>query len=264
MAGTPKMFPPIRSRFRNERPRAGVGRTVTERRVKRFWDRAEAVKVAGGFAVHLDARPLCTPAKAALLVPTRALARALADEWAAQEGEVDPGSMPVTGSANAAIDRVAGQFDEVAALIADYGASDLICYRAAHPDGIVQLQAQAWDPLIDWAAKDLGAPLTPVSGVVHMPQPTTSLGALATLVHSCDVFELTALYDLVSLSGSLVIGLAAARRAFATDDLWDRSQVDEAWQTDQWGEDNEARKRTESRRAAFLHADRFLALAAIR
>ena len=237
---------------------------MAERRVKRYWDRAEAVNAAGGFTVHLDARPLRTPAKAALLVPTRALARAVADEWQAQEGVVDPTSMPFTRSANAAIDKIAGQFDEVAALIADYGDSDLICYRAAHPDGLVQKQARAWDPLIEWAAKDLGATLTPVPGVVHTPQPATSLGALATLVHSCDVFELTALYDLVSLTGSLVIGLAAVRQAFAADDLWDRSQVDEAWQTDQWGEDVEARKRTESRRAAFLHADRFLALTANR
>ncbi len=234
---------------------------MTAWKMRRFWTEARAVASGGGFAVELDGRPVRTPAKARLMVPTGALARAIADEWQAQAGAVDPRAMPVTRAANAAIDKVSVQFDEVAGMIAAYGDSDLTCYRAAAPEALVGRQAAAWDPLLDWAADTFGARLIPVQGVIHQPQPRAALDALAAPVRALDPFELTALHDLVSLSGSLVIGLAASEAVLPVETLWDRSRIDEDWQVEQWGEDDEAAAEAGNRRRGFLDAARFLRLA---
>lgn len=225
---------------------------------RRFWTEARAEPAeGGGFTVRLDGRGVRTPAKAALVVPTEDLARAIAAEWQAQGQVLDPQTMPVTRSANSAIDKVMPQFDEVAALIAAYGDSDLICYRAERPEGLVARQAEAWDPLIDWAAGALGARLEPRQGIAHRSQPPESLAALDAAVRALGPFELTALHDLVSLSGSLVIGLATVGRGFEPEALWPLSRVDEDWQRAMWGADEEAEASAETARLAFLHAARF-------
>jgi len=226
-------------------------------KAKRFWKTASAAEAPGGFAVTLDGRPVRTPAKAPLVVPGRALAEAIAQEWEAQGDTVVPATMPLTRAANSAIDKVAPQFAEVAALVAAYGESDLICYRATHPEGLVARQAEAWDPLLDWAARHLDAPLVAVAGVLPEAQPAASVAALAAQVHALSPFALAALHDLVGLSGSLVIGLAAAAGWEPPEALWERSRVDEDWQAAEWGADAEAAAASAARRSAFLDAARF-------
>jgi len=227
---------------------------------KRFWKETTAIETEGGWTVQLDGRGVRTPAKAPLVVPTRAMAEAIAAEWDAQEGKVDPTSMPVTRSANAAIDKVAHQFDEVAEMLAAYGDSDLLCYRATSPQALIDRQAERWDPLLDWAAGHLGARLTPVSGVIHAPQDASALANLAMRVAAFTPFELAAFHDLVSISGSLVLGFAATEGHLAAADLWNLSRLDEDWQEEQWGEDEEASAQAALKKQAFEHAMRFFSM----
>ncbi|MEX5730116.1 chaperone required for assembly of F1-ATPase [Rhodovulum iodosum] len=228
---------------------------------KRFWKEAEVSPAEGGHTVLLDGRQVKTPAKAALVMPTAAMARAVAGEWDTQQDRVRPETMPVTRAVNSAIDRVRPQQDEVAALIAAYGDSDLICYRAEGPEALCARQCAAWDPLVDWARDALEAPLVVVAGVIYRPQPAPSVAAMRARVAGLDAFELTALHDLVSLSGSLVIGLAATEDWADPEDLWARSRIDETWQQELWGADEEAVEAAETKKAAFLQARRFFDLA---
>jgi len=227
---------------------------------RRFWTSASAVQVEGGFAVHLDARPVKTPLKAPLVLPTEALARAVAAEWQAQEGKVRPETMPVTRTANSALDKVGPQHGAVADMLAGYGESDLLCYRAEGPEALIRRQAEAWDPLLDWAATGLGAPLRVTTGVMPVTQPPTSLAALSRLVHQLDPFRLAAFHDLVAISGSLVLALAVIRGRLTADLAWTLSRTDEDWQIALWGEDEEAAEHAALKRAAFLAADRFYGL----
>jgi len=227
---------------------------------RRFWTAARVVEAPGGFAVTLDARPLRTPAKAPVLLPARALADAVAAEWDAQEGVVRPAAMPLTRAVNSAIDTVGPRRAEVVAEVARFAETDLLCYRAAGPAALGARQAMAWDPLLGWAAATFGARLVTVEGVMFAPQPAAALSALRAGVERFDAFELTALHDLVALSGSLVIGLAAAAGQAPAETLWDKAHVDEAWQAEQWGEDAEAAAALALRRQAFLQAMRLLAL----
>lgn len=229
-------------------------------KAKRFWKDATVDAVAGGFAVLLDGRSVKTPAKTPLVVPTRAMAAAVAAEWAAQEDEIDPLSMPVTRSANAALDKVAAQRDEVADMLAEYGGTDLLCYRATSPAELIERQAEQWDPLLDWAAERFGARLVPVSGVMHVPQDADSLKILRAEVHKLGNFELAAFHDLVGLSGSLIIALASLRENTDIEALWRVSRLDELWQEEQWGEDDEAVQQAEIKHQSFLHAHRFYKL----
>ncbi|MFA5580808.1 MAG: ATP12 family protein [Paracoccaceae bacterium] len=224
---------------------------------KRFWTDTRAEADADGYIIRLDDRLLRTPAKAPLVVPTMALAQAIADEWAAQQGEIKPAQMPFTRSANAAIDKVMRQQAEVADMLADYGDSDLLCYRADAPAELAARQAARWDPLLDWAADHLSARLVPVAGVMHRPQDGAALARLRAQVHALDPFALTAFHDLVSLSGSLVIGFSAIHAQNSPTALWDLSRLDEDWQKEQWGSDDEAEELAHQKQAAFLHADAF-------
>lgn len=224
---------------------------------KRFWTETAVAEAPGGFTVTLDGRAIKTPAKAPLEVPTRALAELIAAEWAAQQGQIRPETMPATRAANAAIDKTRGQRAEVAALVAAYGETDLLCYRADHPAGLVARQTAAWDPLLDWAARRYGVAFVPVAGIMPRPQPAATLARLAAEVAALDPFRLTAFHDLVALPGSLVIGLAAAEAAFEPAALWQAARIDEDWQIEHWGEDAEAQAAAEARRLAFFQAERF-------
>lgn len=230
---------------------------MSEWKQKRFWTDVNVEKDEGGYSVMLDGRRIKTPAKAPLALPSREMAEAVAAEWAAQEGEIDPRSMPFTRSANAAIDKVRTQHAEVADMLADYGDSDLLCYRADSPQELVERQAAAWDPALDWAEAELGARLEPRSGVIHRPQAPEALNRLRAQVHLLDAFQLAAFHDLVSLSGSLVLGFAAAQGWRDAETLWQLSRLDELWQEEQWGVDDEATAVAEQKRAAFLHAKTF-------
>jgi len=224
---------------------------------KRFWQNASVEPCAGGFTVRLDARPVRTPAKAALVVPSLTMASAIAAEWQAQQGLIRPQTMPVTCSANTALDKIGPQFSEVAGLIAAYGASDLLCYRATGPAGLVARQAAAWDPMLAWAASALAAPLNVTAGITPVAQPAASLARLAARVQACTPFQLAALHDLVMISGSLVLGLAVTDGQADAPTIWELSRLDEGWQIEQWGQDDEAHESAALRRAALIHAERF-------
>lgn len=233
---------------------------MAEWAAKRFWTLTGISAVKDGYGVRLDGRPIRTPAKAPLILPTRALAEAVAQEWDVQEDEIDPNSMPLTRAANSAIDKVTPQFESVAEIVAAYGGSDLLCYRAEGPEALQLRQAEAWDPLLRWAAEKYGAKLNVTTGVMPVAQDAESLKILTAEVHGFSPWELTAFHDLVSLSGSLVIGFAAATGAGSAGDLWDTSRVDELWQIEQWGDDEEASAHATKRQQAFLQAMRFLEL----
>jgi chaperone required for assembly of F1-ATPase len=224
---------------------------------KRFWKEVTVEETEGSFTIRLDARPLRTPAKSAVTIPTRTMAEAAAAEWRAVDKKTDPRVMPVTRAINAAIDKVAPQFDEVAALIAAYGASDLLCYRAESPPELAQAQAAAWDPMLAWAERTHAAPLRTTNGIVPIAQPPESLARLTARVTACTPFQLTALHDLVSLSGSLVLGLAATTLEHDLEALWQLSRFDEIWQARLWGEDEEAAEFAELKRIDFHRAGQF-------
>lgn len=230
---------------------------MSEWKQKRFWTNVDVAEVDDGFTVHLDGRGVKTPAKAVLAVPTKALADAIAAEWDAQVGTVNPNLMPFTRSANAAIDKVRIQHSEVADMLAAYGDADLLCYRATDPIELVTRQAEEWDPVLEWARAELDAPLEIRSGVMHVPQAEIPLLKLSVKTHALTDFELAAFHDLVSLSGSLILGFAAAHGFAPIEDLWLKSRLDEHWQEEQWGPDEEAQLASEVKKASFLHAKRF-------
>ncbi|MBN9889650.1 ATP12 family chaperone protein [Salipiger abyssi] len=227
---------------------------------RRFYTDATAAPAEGGFGVFLDGRRVMTPGKSPLVVPTRALAEEIAAEWQAQEEKIDPGAMPFTRTANSAIEKVAPQREAVAQMLAEYGDADLLCYRAEEPEALVQRQAERWDPMLDWAETALGARLEPRTGLMHEAQDAGALETLAARAHLLDPFELAAFHDLVSLSGSLILGFAATGTEHDPEDLWALSRLDESWQEELWGVDEEAREMAAHKRAAFLHAHRFFAL----
>jgi chaperone required for assembly of F1-ATPase len=227
---------------------------------KRFWTDVTVDGGAGGFSVLLDGKPIRTPAKAPLALPTAALAEAVAEEWARQDSVLRPETMPMTRLANTALDRVTPEFDAVAAIVAAYAETDLLCYRAEGPEALRRLQAEGWDPLLDWAAEAYGARLVPTFGVVPVDQPAPSLDRLAAAVRSRSPWQLTALHELVSLTGSLVLGLATAGEVRSPDTAWALSRIDEEWQAAQWGRDSEADAAAERRREEFMEAVRFTRL----
>ena len=227
---------------------------------KRFWREATVTETGGAFGVALDSKPVNTPRAVPLRVPSRELAEAIAAEWNAVEGELRPEAMPLTRVAVAAIDQVAPAPEPLVELVAAYAETDLICYRAAGPEGLCRRQATLWDPMLAWAERSLGARLVPVAGVMHRPQPAGSMAALRAAVAGQDPFRLAGLAELVALSGSLIIGLAVARGALEGKAAWPLSRVDEDWQAEQWGEDAEAADAAARRRAEFLSAERYLRL----
>jgi chaperone required for assembly of F1-ATPase len=224
---------------------------------QRFWTDTRVEAVDGGFTVRLDGRAVKTPAKTLLVVPTRAMAERIAAEWDAQQGKVDPRTMPWTRSANAAIDKVATQFAEVATLLAAYGDTDLLCYRADGPAELAARQTDGWDPLLAWSATALDAPLTATVGVMPVGQPAESLARLTARITQMTAFQLTGFHDLVAISGSLVLALAVADRRLSAPEAWHLSRLDEHWQAEVWGRDEEAGALEAARHEDFLHAERF-------
>jgi chaperone required for assembly of F1-ATPase len=228
--------------------------------VKRFYT-AVTIEPAAGHAIRLDGRPVRTPAKAALALPTMALAESIADEWRSQGDKVDPRTMPLTGLANAAIDRVGPQHATFADSLAAYGETDLLCYRADSPAPLVARQARSWDALLDWARGRYDVAFTLVTGIMHRPQPPATVVRLAEAVSAQDDFTLAGLSPLVTIGGSLVAALAVIEAAILPDDAFAATHLDEIWQAETWGEDALATQAREARRADFLAAARFVSLA---
>lgn len=230
---------------------------MSEWKQKRFWAKVDVAQIDGGYAVQLDGRGVKTPAKAALNVPTKALGDAIAAEWDAQDGVLNPNTMPFTRSANAAIDKVCIQHGEVADMLAAYGDADMLCYRATDPIELVERQSQQWDPVLVWASSELDATLEVRHGIMHVPQAEKPLKNLSKRTHDLSNFEMAAFHDLVSLSGSLILGFAAAYGYEPVRDLWTKSRLDELWQEELWGPDEEAQALCAIKKEAFLHAKRF-------
>jgi chaperone required for assembly of F1-ATPase len=231
---------------------------------RRFWTEVAVVPEGEGWTVTLDGRPVRTPQKAHLRVPTRAFAEEVAREWAEQEGELNPAAMPATRLANAAIDKVAASRAEVVAMLAEFGATDLLCYRAEGPSTLVARQGAGWDPLLLWCAQALGAELRLGRGVMPVAQAEGDLRRLREPLEAMDAFELAAFHDLVSLSGSLVLALAVAMGRLSPEEAWTLSRIDEEFQIEEWGADEEAAEAAARRRAAFLDSARFHAQLALR
>lgn len=229
--------------------------------MKRFYKEATAVTADGGWSILLDGRPVRTPARAALILPNGALGSAVAQEWEAQGEEIDPASMPLTGIANAAIDHVMPDPAAFAAPIAAYGESDLTCYRADAPEPLIARQAEQWQPLIDWAQARYDVSFRVTSGIVHVSQPPETVARLGEAVRALDPFLLAPLSPLVSMSGSLIIGLAAVERAFPLAQLWQAAELDELWQAELWGDDDQALLRRAQRHEAFMAAAGFAEMA---
>ena len=224
---------------------------------KRFWQNATVVAQDDGFAVHLDGKSVRTPGKRALVVPTDAMAQRIAAEWQAQEEKIDPESMPWTRSANSAIEKVSEARAGVEDHLIDYAGTDLLCYRATGPASLIARQTAAWDPILDWAEQTFKAKLVTTSGVMPVAQPEESLKRLAQAMPPMSNFQMTGFYELVALSGSFLIGLAAIHSFRSDADLWAASRIDETWQFEQWGADEEAAEAAEVKKSAFLHATEF-------
>ncbi|MGB3409234.1 MAG: ATP12 family protein [Jannaschia sp.] len=233
---------------------------MTEWKAKRFWKVAQVIEEGDGFGVVLDTRPLRSPLKTAISMPTRPLAEGVAAEWDAQGDIINPLSMPLTRAVNATLDRVMPQQPDVAANLLDYGGSDLLCYRAARPDTLVALQDAAWNPLLDWLAETHGARLAVTQGVIPVPQPANAVEMLRARVSSMTAWELTALSEFVTLSGSLVIALAVMDGHIDPATGWSTSRVDENWQISQWGEDETEAELIARKEAAFHQAFTYLML----
>lgn len=228
--------------------------------MKRFWKEVAAAPEEGGWAIRLDGKPLRTPARNALLVPTEALAQAIADEWRSAGETIDPRAMPLTGLANAAIDRVAPHPDSFAMGLAKYGESDLACYRADSPRQLVARQEKSWDELLGWARRRFDVDFCTTVGIVHVAQPEETVRGLLHAVASFDPFRLAGLAPLVTISGSLVAALAVAEGQLPPEQAWDAVTIDEQWQREQWGADAEAEAVLEARRSDFFAAAKFLEL----
>jgi chaperone required for assembly of F1-ATPase len=228
--------------------------------VKRFWEQATVVEAEGGFGIALDGKLVKTPGRAELVVPTRALAEAIAAEWNECGESADPRKMPLTGLANAAIDRVAADPMAFAAALSRYAESDLFCYRAEGPETLVAWQSESWDALLDWARRRYDVDFSCVSGVIHVPQPEETVVKLSHAVATLDAFQLAGLSPLVTIGGSLIAALAVLEEMMPAQAAWEAVSLDDRWQLEQWGDDPEARVALDSRRRDLLAAARFLEL----
>lgn len=225
--------------------------------MKRFYEQAS---VGPGNVILLDGRPVKTPSRRDLAPPGAALAAAIAEEWNGQSEKVDPRAMPLTGLANAAIDRIAPDPAAFARGLAAYGESDLLHYRAEGPAPLVARQAASWDPILAWARIRYDVAFEVTSGILHKAQPPATIERLAAAVAARDPFALAGLAPLVTVSGSLLIALALAEGAISLDAAWAAASLDEQWQAENWGEDAEAAAALAGRRAEFAAAFRFLSL----
>ena len=208
----------------------------------------------------LDEKILKTPAKKEMLLPTKALAKKIALEWDKQVGEINPNAMPFTKSANAALDKVIEQFEEVSSLVSDYGDTDLLYYRADSPAELQMRQQSSWDPIINWAEKKFEVKINCGTGILYIPQDKELVYKLSQEISELSSFQLTSLYDIVSITGSLILGLATINGRLSAEDAFNLSRIDELWQIEQWGVDEEAQAVSDLKYDAIMHAQEFFIL----
>jgi chaperone required for assembly of F1-ATPase len=240
-------------------PVEAARRSVRHTLRKRFYREATAVPGEDGFAVVLDGRPIRTPAQRRLAAPTLPLAEAIAAEWAAQGGHIDPAAMPLTRLANAIIDGVSEAREAVRDEIGQYLATDLLCYRADGPEGLVARQAELWDPVLAWIRDVTGVELRLTAVVVHVAQSGEAIAAVSQLLPA-DVWRLGAVHAVTTLTGSALLALALAHGRLSADETWVSANVDEDWNLAQWGDDAIARERRAAREADLRAAAKVLHL----
>lgn len=228
--------------------------------MKRFYTAVTVAPSDDDWSVTLDGKPVRTPARAVLTVPNHALATAIAGEWTAQDDRLRPETMPLTGFAYAAIDRISPDVSEFADGLAAFAATELLAYRAEGPAALVAAQAAGWDPLLVWARARYDVAFTVTSGIVHVAQPPATLAQITAAFRAFDALALAALHPVVTICGSAVIGLAVAERYLAADAAFAAGQLDELWQAEQWGSDPLAAASLANRRAALGDAVRLLDL----
>ncbi len=221
----------------------GAGRPLP----KRFYKLAAAAPKDGGWRIELDGRGARTPGKRELMLPSKQLAAEVAAEWAAQVDHIDPAAMPLTRLVNTALDGVAGRQAEVAADVVKYSLSDLLCYRAEQPEGLVARQAQLWDPVLDWAEERLNTRFVRQIGLMPVSQSPITAAAMAEALTGLDALRLAALHVMTSLTGSALLALAVLEGRLDADTAWSAAHVDEDWQIAEWGEDAEAVARRQRR-----------------
>jgi chaperone required for assembly of F1-ATPase len=238
-------------------PVEAARRTMRPQLRRRFYERTGVVEGQSGFGVVLDGRPVMTPARHQLAAPTSALAQAIATEWDAQRELIDPANMPLTRLANTIIDGVVDNTDPVAAEVARYLGSDLVCYRAAGPDRLVERQAKAWDPVLAWAREVLGARFALAQGMAFVAQPEAALVAAGAAIPR-DPWRLGALHAVTTLTGSALIALGVLHGRLSLDEAWAAAHVDEDWNMEFWGKDAFALERRAARLAEMQAACRVL------
>jgi len=238
-------------------PTEAARRAVRPQLRRRFYEQAGVAGGEGEFGIVLDGRPIKTPARRTLSAPTQALAQAIAAEWEAQRDVVDPASMPLTRLANSIIDGVANAPEAVAAEVARYLGSDLVCYRAPGPESLATRQGRAWDPVLAWARDTLGARFLLAEGIVFVTQPVEALTAARAAIPR-DIWQLGALNSVTTLTGSALIALALAGGALTVDQAWTAAHVDEDWNMDIWGRDALALERRAYRFAEMQAAAKVL------
>jgi chaperone required for assembly of F1-ATPase len=221
---------------------------------KRFWKEASVVQADEGYNVTLDGHPVRTPSKSALIIRYHAIAEQIAAEWMAQEEEVDPTTMPATRMVNSVIDKVSINADAIVEMLAEYAGTDLLCYRATTPQSLITEQARVWDPLLQWSADTMNAPLNSTSGVMFAAQDDASVDIYRYRLRELNHYQLAGVHDLITISGSMVISMALISNHISLDQAWIAATIDEAWQEKQWGADDEAQETLSKKRADFEFA----------
>ena len=228
--------------------------------MKRFYDAVTNVSADEGFEIHLDGRPVRTPAKRRLVLPNQGLAQAISREWSDQGDDLDTHGMRLTRLANGVIDRIADCRDPIVSEIAGYAETDLVCYRAAEPADLRQRQETRWAPFVDWIEKRHEIVLTVTAALLPCSQPAESLSNIRKIVESRNDFCLAGLQLAVAASGSVVLALALAEGEIGAPEAWELSLVDETWQIEKWGEDPETTRRRAGLLADIDAAETFMRL----
>jgi chaperone required for assembly of F1-ATPase len=234
-------------------PEEAVRRTTRAPRRKRFYVKAGVVESPDGFAITLDDKPIRTPSGRSMVAPRREIADAIVAEWDAQQVIIDLMTMPLTRFANSVLDAVIDRVEAVADDVAKYFGSDLLFYRAGHPEGLVAREAAHWDPIVFWAADALGAHFILAEGIVHVRQPDSAIAAARAALPS-DPWSIAALHVVTTLTGSALLGLALMRGAIDQDQVWTAAHVDEDWNGEKWGVDDEVAARRAARLIDFRAA----------
>jgi chaperone required for assembly of F1-ATPase len=224
---------------------------------KRFYAKADVTEAEGGYAITLDGKPIRTPSGRIITAPSRDIAQAIAAEWEAQQETINPLTMPLTRFANSVVEAVTDRVEAVAADIAKYLASDLLFYRAGHPEALVARETAHWDPVVFWAADSLGAHFILAQGIVHVRQPDTAIEAARAALPT-DPWSVAAMHVVTTLTGSALLALALLHGAREADQVWAAAHVEEDFNADQWGVDEEAAARRAARLVDFQAANRIL------